>query len=78
LRIQVSQGSAATDLRWGGPFNTIFLSSRSENAIVKELLKLSTFAKVIAKIKMAPFLLRNNVVTCYCMNDVCKHRNTMT
>ena len=27
----MSQGSAATDLRWGGRFNTIFLSSRSEN-----------------------------------------------
>jgi len=34
MRIQVSQGSAATDLRWDGRFNTIFLSSRSENTTV--------------------------------------------
>ena len=49
LRIQVSQGSVATDLRWGGRFNTTFLSSRSENTTVKELLGRSTFTKVIAK-----------------------------
>ena len=32
-----------------------FLSSRSEKTTVKELLKWSTFAEVIAKIKVAPF-----------------------
>jgi len=37
--MQVSQGSATADLRWGGRFHTIFLSSRSENTTVKELLK---------------------------------------
>ena len=39
LCIQVSQDSVATDLRWGGRFNTTFLSSRSDNTTVKELLK---------------------------------------
>jgi len=39
LHIQVSQGSAATYLRWGGRFNTTLLSSGSENTTVKELLK---------------------------------------
>jgi len=37
LHIQVLQGSAETDLRWDGRFNTIYLSSRSENTTVKEL-----------------------------------------
>jgi len=40
LSIQISQGSAATDLEWGGRFYTSVFSSWSENAIVKELLKL--------------------------------------
>jgi len=35
LRIQVLQGRAATKLRWGGRYNTTFLSSRSENTTVK-------------------------------------------
>jgi len=39
LCIQVSQGSAATDLRWGGHYNITFFSSRSQNTTVKELLQ---------------------------------------
>jgi len=39
LRIQVSQGSAATDLRWGDRFDPNFLRSIFENATVEELLK---------------------------------------
>jgi len=37
LRIQVSQGTAATDLRWGGRFNTIFVSSRPEDTTAKKI-----------------------------------------
>jgi len=37
LSIQVSQGSAATQLRWGDGFNTTFLSSRLQNTTVKEI-----------------------------------------
>jgi len=39
LRIQVSQGSAAIDLRRGGRFDPNFIRSRFENSTVKELLK---------------------------------------
>jgi len=39
LRIQVSQGTAATDLRRGGCFDLDFLRSRYENSTVQELLK---------------------------------------
>jgi len=61
LRNQVSEGSAATDSRWGGHFDPNFLCSRFENSTVKELLK-SVFCQKtlantnIAKIKVAPFL----------------------
>jgi len=37
--IQFSQGSAATDLRWGCKFYSSFFCSLSENVAVKELLK---------------------------------------
>jgi len=40
LFFQVSQGSAATDLRCGGHFNTTFLSSRSANTTVKKIIKI--------------------------------------
>jgi len=40
FKIQFSQGSAATDLRWSGRFNITFLCSSSENMAVKNLLKL--------------------------------------
>ena len=58
MRIQVSQGSAATDLRWGGRFNTTFLSSRprSENTTVKELLKSVYICQNYCKNKSGTFL----------------------
>jgi len=37
---QIVEGSAATDLRWSGRFYSSFFCSLSENAAVKELLKL--------------------------------------
>ena len=40
LHIQFSQGSAVTDLRWGGRLYSSLFCSSSENAAVKELLKL--------------------------------------
>ena len=40
LNIQVSQGNAATYLRRGGKFYSVFFCSSSQNAGVKELLKL--------------------------------------
>jgi len=40
LNIQISQGSAATDMRLGGTFYSIFFRSLSVNVKVKELLKL--------------------------------------
>jgi len=40
LTIQVSQGTAATHLRWGGKFYSVFFCSSSQNARMKESLKL--------------------------------------
>jgi len=53
MRIQVSQGSAPTDSRWSGRFNTTFLSSRSENTTVKELLKSAYICQSYCKHKSA-------------------------
>jgi len=39
LNIQMSQGSAATNLRWGGRLYFSFFCSSSENSAVKELLQ---------------------------------------
>jgi len=41
LNIQFSQGNAATHLRCGDRFSSSFCCSLSENAAVKELLKLT-------------------------------------
>jgi len=56
LRIQVSHGSAATDLRRGGRFNTTFLSSISENTTVKELLKSVYICQNYCKIESGKFI----------------------
>jgi len=49
LHIQVSQGSAATNVRWGGRYNTTFISSISENTTVKELLQELSYRQQIAR-----------------------------
>jgi len=46
----------ATEFRCGGRFYFTLFRSLSTNPKVKELLKWPTFAKVIVKIKVAPFL----------------------
>jgi len=56
LNIQLLHGSAATDLRWSGRFYFIFFYSSSENAIVKELLKLANICKSYQKINVSRFL----------------------
>jgi len=55
LRIQVSQGIAATDFRWGGRFNPTFLNSRSENTTVKGLLKSVYICQSYCKNKSGTF-----------------------
>jgi len=55
LRIQVSQSSFATDLRWGGRFNTNFVRSRFENSTVKELLKSVYICQSYCKNKSGTF-----------------------
>jgi len=55
LYIQVSQGSAAIDLRGDGRFNTTFLSNRPKNTTVKELLKLVYICQRYCKNKSGTF-----------------------
>jgi len=63
LRIQVSQGSVVTDLRWGGRFNTTFHSSRPENRTEKELFKSVYTCQSYCKNKSGILFLRHSVVT---------------
>jgi len=70
LRIQVSQGNAATDLRWGGRFDPNFLRNRSENLTMKELLNWSKFANVVAEINVAPFLRHSVFYFVKCVNNM--------
>jgi len=55
-KIEISQGSAATDLRFGGIFYSSFLCSLSMNAQVKELLtSIHIYQSNSKKIKVTPF-----------------------
>jgi len=45
----ISQGSAATDLRGGGSFNSVFIRKSFLNLIVKNYENWSTFVEVIAR-----------------------------
>jgi len=57
LNIQLSQGTAATQVRGGGKYYSSFLYGSSGNIAVKELLKLAYIChKVIVKIKLVRFL----------------------
>jgi len=55
LNIQISQGSAPTDLRWGGMFYSILFRSLSENAWVKEMLKSIQICQSYSKNKSGTF-----------------------
>jgi len=55
---KISQGSAATEFRCGGRFYFTVFRSLSTHPKVKELLK---SAKVIVKIKVAPFFMAHGV-----------------
>ena len=53
---QVSQGSAATDLRWGENFNKFLFRSSLLNIAVKNYENPTIFARVIEKIKVSFFM----------------------
>jgi len=55
LTTYVSQGSATTDLRGGGNFNSNFLHRYFLNLTVKNYENWSTVAEVIVKIKVVYF-----------------------
>jgi len=42
LNTQISRDNAATDLRWGGKFNSTLIRSSLMNTTVKKLLKQET------------------------------------
>jgi len=56
LTFQVSQGSAATDLRWGENCNKFLFRNSLLNIVVKKYENPSIFARVIEKIKVSRFL----------------------
>jgi len=61
LTFQVSQGSAATDLRWGENFNKFLFSNSLLNILVKKYENPSIFARVIEKIKVSRFFMDHSV-----------------
>jgi len=61
LNIYISQGSAATEFRCGGRFYFTEFRSLSRIQKWKNYWNRSTFAKVIVKIKVAPFLMAHGV-----------------
>jgi len=62
LNIQISQGSAATYFRWGGRFYSSLFCGRSENAAVKELLKLVNIWVKMMNIWSGCFFMEHPVV----------------
>jgi len=66
------QGSAAADLWLGGRFNTTFLSSRSENTTVKELLKSVYICQSHCKNKSGTHFLRQCTCIRVSVSDVPK------
>jgi len=61
LNIELSQGSAATKFRRGGRFYFTYSAVYLRIQKWKNYWNRSTFAKVIIKIKVAPFLMAHGV-----------------
>ena len=66
LTFQVSQGSAATDLRWGENFNKLLFHSSFLNIVVKKLRKSVNICQSYRKNKSGTFFMDHGVCTFSC------------
>jgi len=74
LTFQVSQGSVATDLRWGENFNEFLFRNSLLNTVVKKLRKSINICQSYRKNKSVSFFMNHSVVSNVFQSNVSLHQ----